>query len=120
MLLDCTIAVISIPANAPMIGVLDRLSTSTNIGFCARGFSVKLTKLADETGGECFSLGTSQLVSFQPSLERLQKLVSNQYYLVFQAVPRKKAGLQRINIQTELSNSEILAPDNVWVAAAPK
>lgn len=79
-----------------------------------------LSKLAEETGGECFSLGTSQLVSFQPSLERLQKLLSNQYYLVFQAVPGKKAGLQRINIQTELSNSEILAPDNVWVAASPK
>lgn len=79
-----------------------------------------LSKLAEETGGECFSLGTSQLVSFQPSLERLQKLLSSQYYLVFQAVPGKKAGLQRINIQTELSNSEILAPDNVWVAATPK
>ena len=79
-----------------------------------------LSKLANETGGECFSLGTSQLVSFQPSLERLQKLLSGQYYLVFQAVPGKKAGLQRINIQTELSNSEILAPDNVWVAVTPK
>jgi hypothetical protein len=79
-----------------------------------------LSKISAETGGECFSLGTSQLVSFQPSLERLQKLLSNQYYLVFQAVPRKNAGLQRINIQTELSNSEILAPDNVWVAAAGK
>ena len=77
-----------------------------------------LSKIAEETGGECFSLGTSQLVSFKPQLERLQKMLSNQYYLVFQAVPRKKAGLQRINIQTELSNSEILAPDNAWVPAA--
>lgn len=79
-----------------------------------------LSKLADETGGELFSLGTSQIVSFKPYLERFQKLLSNQYYVVFQAVPRKKAGFQRINIQTELSNSEILAPDNVWVAAAGK
>lgn len=79
-----------------------------------------LSKLSTETGGEAFSLGTSQLVSFQPSLERLQKLLSNQYYLVFQAVPRKNAGFQRVNIMTELSNSEILAPDNVWVAATPK
>jgi len=77
-----------------------------------------LSKVSEETGGECFSLGTSQLVSFQPYLDRLQKMFSNQYYVVFQAVPGKKAGLQRVNVQTELSNSEILAPDNVWVAAA--
>jgi len=77
-----------------------------------------LSKLAEETGGECFSLGTSQLVSFRPQLDRLQKMLSDQYYVVFQAVPRKKAGLQRVNIQTELSNSEILAPNNVWVPAA--
>ncbi len=77
-----------------------------------------LSKIADETGGECYSLGTSQLVSFKPYLERLQKLFSNQYYLVFQAVPGKKAGLQRVKVETELPNSEILAPDNVWVPAA--
>lgn len=77
-----------------------------------------LSKIAEETGGECFSLGTSQLVSFKPYLERFQKLLTNQYYLVFQAMPKKKAGLQRVNVQTELSNSEILAPDNVWVQAA--
>lgn len=79
-----------------------------------------LTKIADETGGECFSLGTSQLVSFKPYLDRLQKMLSNQYYVVFQAVPGKKAGLQRVKVQTELSNSELLAPDNIWVAAAAK
>jgi len=75
-----------------------------------------LTKVADETGGECFSLGTSALVSFKPYLQRLQRMLSNQYYVVFQAVPKKKAGLQRVDVSTELSNSEILAPDNVWVA----
>ena len=77
-----------------------------------------LSKIAEETGGECFSLGTSQLVSFQPYLERLQKMLANQYYVVFQAVPKKSTGFQRINVQTELSNSELLSPDNVWVQAA--
>lgn len=77
-----------------------------------------LSKIADETGGECFSLGTSQLVSFKPSLDRLQKLLDNQYYIVFLAIPKKKAGLQRVNVITELSNSELLAPDNAWVPAA--
>jgi hypothetical protein len=76
-----------------------------------------LTKLADETGGDCFSLGASSLVSFKPYLERLQKMFDNQYYVVFQPTPGKKAGLQRVNLTTEVSNSEIAAPDNVWVPA---
>jgi hypothetical protein len=79
-----------------------------------------LSQIADESGGECFSLGTSQLVSFQPYLDNLQKMFSHQYYVVFEAVPRKKGGFQRINIQTELSNSELEAPDNVWVPSAGK
>ncbi|HKV77643.1 MAG TPA: hypothetical protein VJP02_05870 [Candidatus Sulfotelmatobacter sp.] len=77
-----------------------------------------LSKIADETGGECYSLGTSSPVSFKPYLERFQRALDNQYYLVFLAIPGKKAGLQRVKIQTEVSNSEILAPDNVWVTAA--
>ena len=77
-----------------------------------------LTKLANETGGDCFSLGTSTLVSFRPYLERLQKMFDNQYYVVFQATPGKKEGLQRVNLITEVPNSEIVAADNVWVPAA--
>jgi hypothetical protein len=50
-------------------------------------------------------------------LDRLQKALDNQYYLVFLATPKKKAGFQRVNIQTEVDNAEILAPDNVWVPA---
>jgi hypothetical protein len=76
-----------------------------------------LSKLADETGGECFSLGTSNAVSFKPYLERLQKIFDSQYYLVFLATPGKKPGLQRVKLTTELANVEIAAPDNVWVAA---
>jgi len=76
-----------------------------------------LTKLADETGGDCFSLGTSSLVSFKPYFERLQKYFDNQYYVVFQAIPKGKAGLQRVTVTTEVPNAEIAAPDNVWVPA---
>jgi hypothetical protein len=77
-----------------------------------------LTKIADETGGDCFSLGTANLVSFKPYLDRLQKMFDNQYYVVFQATPGKKDGLQRVNLTTEVPNSEIATADNVWVPAA--
>jgi hypothetical protein len=60
-----------------------------------------LSKIANETGGECFSLSTSNLVSFKPYLDRLQKLLNNQYYLVFNPIQGKKDSLQRINIQPQ-------------------
>jgi len=76
-----------------------------------------VAKIADETGGEYFALGTQNAVSFKPYLERLQKIFDNQYYLVFQAVPGKKDGLQRVKISTEAANADIAAADNVWVPA---
>jgi hypothetical protein len=91
------------------IGRVGRSSWDAQLGLSG------LTKIADETGGECYNLGTTNLVSFKPYLERFQKALDNQYYLVFLAVPKKKAGFQRVNVQTEAPKSEILAPDNVWV-----
>ncbi len=75
-------------------------------------------KIADETGGEYYSLGTQNLVSFKPYLDRLQKVLDNQYYLVFGAIPRNKASLQRVNISTTATDFEIAAADGVWVPAA--
>jgi hypothetical protein len=97
---------------SPGVGRAARSSWDLQIGLSG------LDKLADETGGDCFSLGTSNAVTFKPYLERLQKLFDNQYYVVFQPIPGKKAGLQRVNLSTEVSNSEIAAPDNVWVPAS--
>jgi hypothetical protein len=93
------------------VGRLARNSWDLQIGLSG------LSKLAEETGGECFSLGTSNAVSFKPYLERLQKIFDNQYYLVFLATPGKKPALQRLKITTEVPNVEIVAPDNVWVSA---
>jgi hypothetical protein len=77
-----------------------------------------VAKIADETGGEYFALGTQNAVSFKPYLERLQRILDKQYYLVFQAAPRKKEGLQRIDISSQAANSDIASADNVWVPAA--
>jgi len=77
-----------------------------------------IAKIANETGGEYYALGTQNVVSFKPYLDRLQRFLDNQYYLVFQAVPRKKEGLQRVDISTDVANADIAAADNVWVPAA--
>ncbi len=76
-----------------------------------------VAQITEQSGGEYFSLGTQNLVSFKPYLDRLQQILNNQYYLVFQATPKKKAGLQRVNISTTLKDFEIAAADNVWVPA---
>ena len=56
-------------------------------------------------------------MSFKPYLDRFQNNLNNQYYLVFNAQPGKKGSLQRVKIETSLPNSEIAAPNNVWVDA---
>ncbi len=77
-----------------------------------------IAKITDETGGEYFALGTQNAVSFKPYLDRLQKIFDNQYFLVLQVTPRKKEGLQRVRISTEVANADIASPNNVWVPAA--
>lgn len=74
-------------------------------------------KIADETGGEYYSLGIQNLVSFKPYLDRLQRVFENQYYLIFEAAPRKNAGLQRVSISSDQPDTEIASADNVWVPA---
>jgi len=76
-----------------------------------------VSKIADETGGEYFALGITPPLSFEPYLKRLQQIFDNQYYLVFRAIPGKKAGLQRVGISTDVPDVEIAAADNVWVPA---
>lgn len=93
------------------VGRMGRSSWDMQLGLSG------LDKIAQETGGECFSLSTTQLVSFKPYLERLQNQLANQYFLVFDAVPKGKGSLQRVKIEAEIPNSELLAPDNVWVEA---
>lgn len=95
---------------SPGIGGPERGNWTTQMGLNG------LSKLADETGGECFSLGTSNAVSFAPYLETLQKLFANQYYLVFRAVPRNRAGFQFVRVETQ-PKTKVLAPNNVWVPA---
>ena len=94
---------------APGVGRLGRNGMEAQMGQSGIG------KIADETGGEYFALGYQNPVSFKPYLDRLQKLFDNQYFLVFEAVPQKKASLQRVKISSEAVKNEIAAADNVWV-----
>ena len=93
---------------SPGIGGPERGSWTAQMGLSG------LSKLAEETGGETFSLSTSNPVSFKPFLEILEKLFQHQYYLVFRAVPKNKGGLQYVKVETQ-PKTKLLAPNNVWV-----
>jgi hypothetical protein len=111
----------SASADSQRYGVIVHSIYATGIGRLGRNWweaeigQSGVAKIADETGGEYFALGTQNAVSFKPYLDRLQRIFANQYYLVFQAIPRKKAGLQRVNMSTETANADIAAADSVWV-----
>jgi hypothetical protein len=74
-----------------------------------------LAKLSDATGGESFFLGLQSPVSFEPYLNQLQKTLDNQYLLSFYASPIKKAGLQPVNIDTEIPGVDLNAAGAAWV-----
>jgi hypothetical protein len=99
---------------SPGIGRLSRNSWEAQLGQSG------VAKIADETGGEYFALGTQSAVSFKPYLDRLQRIFDNQYYLVFQAIPGRRDGLQRVRITTQVANADIAAANNVWVPEAGK
>lgn len=76
-----------------------------------------MTKLADETGGESFFLGTRQPVSFRPYLDRLQESLGNRYRLEFNAISGKKSGLQNVKLTTEVAGVELDSANGVWITA---
>ena len=81
---------------------------------------IYLSRLAEDTGGESYYIGFSGgPVSFDPYLEDMGRHLDHQYWLTFLAKPPKKSGWQRIKVTTEVSNAELVAPQQVFVAAAP-
>jgi hypothetical protein len=78
-----------------------------------------LSRLADETGGEGYSIGFAGApVTFSPFLEDMERHLSHQYFLTFNAKPQKKAGWQQVKVTTEVSNAELVSPHSVYVSAA--
>jgi hypothetical protein len=79
---------------------------------------MNMTRLSDNTGAASFYLGLHSPVSLQPYLAELQKILNNQYRLSFSAKPGNKAGLQTINLSTEVAGVDLSAHNAVWVGAA--
>ena len=74
-----------------------------------------LSRLADETGGEAYFQALSMPISYGPYLDQFAERLDHQYRLTFFAKVGKKAGFQKIRIETEVPNAELVAADNVYV-----
>src|SRR6202790_1294214 len=70
-----------------------------------------LSQVADETGGEAYYLGFGAPVTFAPYLEDITRRLGRQYLLTFIPKPEKKAGMQRVKLQTEVPNAELVSAD---------
>jgi hypothetical protein len=79
---------------------------------------MNMTRLSESTGAASFYLGLHSPVSMQLYLAELQKILNSQYRLSFSAKPGTKAGLQAINLSTEVAGVDLSAHDAVWVGAA--
>jgi hypothetical protein len=71
-----------------------------------------ISQISDETGGESFILGVQNVPSFQPYFTTIQRILNNQYFLIFQVTPLKKADLRPIKATTEIPNTEIVSAKN--------
>jgi hypothetical protein len=77
-----------------------------------------MAQLSDRSGGENFFIGFGSPVSIKPYLDQLNDIFGNQYLLGFEATPARRAGLQFVNVGTEIPGVDLSAADAVWVPAA--
>jgi hypothetical protein len=80
-----------------------------------------LSRLTDETGGESYNIGFSgPPVAFAPYLNDAAGRWNNQYLLSFAPKPQKKAGMQSVNLRTEVPNAELVGASRVYVPGASR
>jgi hypothetical protein len=76
-----------------------------------------LSRLADETGAEAYFQALQMPISYGPYLDQFADRLNHQYRLTFLAKPGPKPGLQKIRLETEVPNAELVAAENVYVPA---
>ncbi len=77
-----------------------------------------LSRLADETGGEAYFQVLETPIAFAPYLDQFADRLKHQFRLTFLAKPKKESGYQKIRLQTEVPNAELVAAEQVYVPGA--
>lgn len=79
---------------------------------------VYMAQVAHETGGQAYYIGfNAPAVAFAPYLKDLANRLNQQYLLSFVAEPRRKAGLEPVELTTEVANAKLVAANRVYVSA---
>jgi hypothetical protein len=74
-----------------------------------------LSRLADQTGGEAYFQGYQTPVSFGPFLDEFAERLKHQYRLTFLAAPAKKAGYERLKLETGVPNAQLVGASSVYI-----
>lgn len=77
-----------------------------------------LSRLTEETGGEFYIQGLTAPISYAPYLKEYADRMTHQFRLTFLAKSPEKSGFQRVKLETEVNNAELVAQQNVYVPAA--
>jgi hypothetical protein len=77
-----------------------------------------LSELTDETGGEFYIQGLTSPIAFAPYLDQFAVRLQHQFRLTFLAKPGNKADFQRIRLETEVNNADLVTQQSVYVPAA--
>ena len=75
-----------------------------------------LLRLADETGGQFYSMAMSSPVSFEPFLKQFKQSLQRQYLLTFAV---GNTGWQRVQVQSKVSGLKLTAPKEIYVPKNP-
>jgi hypothetical protein len=74
-----------------------------------------LSQLTEETGGELYIQGVTPPIAYGPYLNQYTERLIHQFRLTFLAKPANKRGFQRIQLQTEVPNAELVGQSEVYV-----
>jgi hypothetical protein len=75
-----------------------------------------LARLANETGGQFYSMAMSSPVSFEPFLKQFKESLERQYVLTFAVA---NTGWQRVQVQSKSRGIKITAPQAIYVEKYP-
>jgi hypothetical protein len=75
-----------------------------------------LAQIAEQTGGEAYSLDFGAPVSLAPYLSEFTERLAHQYLLTFSARPSEKSAFHPVRLASEIPNADLVAADRVWVA----
>ena len=91
------------------------LGRADSTAFGANAGQSLLSEVTSATGGQSYSEGNGNPVSFDPFFTNIRRCLRNQYELDFAAQPGKKPAVETLKLHLEGVNAKVYAPEQVLV-----